>query len=227
MNIMIRKQHQRPSGLLRSARVRFGLLSAAVLGFVAAQVSAGTIAGTPHDLSAKGWGTTETCKFCHTPHQAQVVAGGGSPLWNHKTTAVATYTLYSSPSFSASITQPGPTSKLCLSCHDGTVAVDSFANRGVLVSGTHFITATNMVGGGGNLASDHPIAFTYDAALASADGGLVTPVSTNYVDSLRQVPLYNGKMECASCHTSHDNAFGNFLRMSNASSALCSKCHVK
>jgi predicted CXXCH cytochrome family protein len=186
--------------------------------------SGATIAGTPHDMSAKGWGTTELCKFCHTPHSAQNVVG--APLWNHRTTAVS-YTLYSSATFQGSSTQPGPTSKLCLSCHDGTVAIDSFANGGAVQAGTHFMTSTNLTGAGGSLTSDHPISFNYNAALVAADGHLATPISTNYVDAARLIPLFNSKMECASCHASHDNTYGRFLRTSNAGSALCLKCHLK
>ena len=51
------------------------LLAAAALSWGGLSARAATIAGTPHDLSTKGWGTTETCKFCHTPHLAQSVAG--------------------------------------------------------------------------------------------------------------------------------------------------------
>lgn len=185
--------------------------------------SGATIAGTPHDLSTRGWGTTELCKFCHTPHLAQAVAG--APLWNHQTTA-ASYTLYSSATFKGTSTQPGPTSKLCLSCHDGTVAVDSFANGGVPRVGTHFIASTNLVGAGASLTSDHPIAFTYNAALVALDPDLVMPASTNYVDAARTIPLFNGKLECASCHSSHDNSYSKFLRIANTGSALCLKCHA-
>jgi predicted CXXCH cytochrome family protein len=175
-------------------------------------------------LSTKGWGTTELCKFCHIPHLAQSVSG--APLWNHQTTA-ATYTLYSSSTFKGgpTQTQPGPTSKLCLSCHDGTVASDSFANGGVLQAGTHFMTTTNRVGYGGVLTSDHPISFTFDASLVALDPNLVTPVSANYVDAASQIPLYSGKLECASCHATHDDTYGKFLRISNTGSALCYKCH--
>ena len=208
------------------ARMRWTAILLVTAAFVEGgrTVSGGPIAGTPHDLSAKGWGTTELCKFCHTPHSAQNVAG--APLWNHQTTVVV-YALYNSATFQGFGTQaqPGPTSKLCLSCHDGTVAIDSFATGGALQAGTHFMTSTNLVGAGGSLTSDHPIAFSYDAALAAADGHLATPVSTNYVDAARLIPLFNGKMECASCHASHDNSFGMFLRTSNAGSALCLKCH--
>lgn len=211
---------------MRTSRLAIGLGAAWVLLTGGGGLQAATIAGTPHDLSGKGWGTTELCKFCHTPHLAQSVAG--APLWNHQTTT-ATYALYSSATFrgAATQTQPGATSKLCLSCHDGTVAIDSFANSGVLQVGTHMMSSTNMVGGGNSLTSDHPIAFTFDAALVSAAGGLVTPQSTNYVDAAHLVPLYNGKVECASCHAVHDNTYGKFLRTSNSGSALCLKCHAK
>lgn len=202
------------------------VLAAAMAGFGSSAFGAGTIAGTPHDLSQKGWGTTELCKFCHTPHLAQAVTG--APLWNHQTT-VASYTMYSSSTFQAASTQsqPGPTSKLCLSCHDGTVANDSFANGGVLQSGTHMMTTTNRVGFGASLTGDHPIAFTYDSALVGLDNTLVTPVSASYVDAGKLIPLYSSKMECASCHATHDNTYGKFLRISNAGSALCLKCHQK
>ena len=189
------------------------------------------IAGTKHDLTLKGWGTAELCKYCHTPHLAQsgIV---GAPLWNHKST-VQTYTLYSSATFQggATVTQPGPQSKLCLSCHDGTVSIDAYYSGGVLYDGGHTMSSigatTNMIGASGTLANDHPIAFTYNAALATADGHLVSPVSASYVDAAGQVPLYSGKLECASCHSSHDNTYGKFLRISNAGSALCVKCHTQ
>jgi predicted CXXCH cytochrome family protein len=201
------------------------MMVAALLAAGVGPAAAATITGTQHDLSAKGWGTTELCKFCHTPHLAQAVAG--APLWNHQTT-VASYALYSSASFqgASTQTQPGPTSKLCLSCHDGTVAVDSFATAGTLQSGTHFISSTNRVGSGNSLTSDHPIAFTYNAALVALDTHLVTPAATNYVDAARTIPLFNGKLECATCHASHDNTYGKFLRIANAGSALCLKCHL-
>ena len=189
-------------------------------------VRAGSIAGTPHDLSGKGWGTTETCKFCHTPHAAQAVAG--APLWNHQTT-VASYTLYSSDTFkgASTATQPGPTSKLCLSCHDGTVAIDSFATGGQINAGTHMMPTTNRVGHASSLGSDHPISFNYDAALVALDPGLATPASASYVDAGRTIPLYGSKLECASCHSVHDNTYSKFLRVSNAGSAMCLKCHLK
>ncbi|MEI6075047.1 MAG: cytochrome c3 family protein [Verrucomicrobiota bacterium] len=186
--------------------------------------AAGTISGTPHDLSGKGWGTTELCKYCHTPHQAQNVSG--APLWNHQSTAV-NYTLYSSLTFKGSVAQPGPQSKLCLSCHDGTVASDSFANGGVIQAGTHFMTTSNLVGGSAYLGSDHPISFAYNSALATADGHLNPPASANFADAGSQLPLYSSQLECATCHAVHDNTYGKFLRMANTGSAMCRTCHTQ
>ncbi|HLP75540.1 MAG TPA: cytochrome c3 family protein [Candidatus Paceibacterota bacterium] len=198
----------------------------AALGMAAGTFSANAaIQGSKHDMSGKGWGTTELCKFCHTPHLSQNVVG--APLWNHAST-VQTYTLYSSASFvgASTQTQPGPQSKLCLSCHDGTVAIDSYANGGINRVGTQFITSTNKVGGNGSLGNDHPIAFTYNAALAASAKHLNTPASTSWADAAQTLPLYAGKMECATCHSVHDNTYTKFMRVSNAGSAMCITCHT-
>ena len=185
--------------------------------------STGSIVGTKHDLSSYGWGTDQTCKFCHTPHNAQ--ATQLAPLWNHGTTANAVYTLYgaSSSTFNATntISQPSGSTKACLSCHDGTVAMDTFGTQ----VGTHKMGGTSKIGT--DLSNDHPVSFTYDAALATADGHLVVPVSSSWVDAGRKVPLFNSKLECASCHDVHDDTNSPFLRKNNAGSALCLSCHIK
>lgn len=204
--------------ILRS-RFLSGLAGAALL-LLAATPSISQITGTPHDFSGRGWGTTQICVFCHTPHNG--ATGLEAPLWNHALT-ISTFTLYtntvSSTFQGGPATQPGGVSKLCLSCHDGTVAIDSFGTR----TGTTNMTGTRNLGT--NLSNDHPISFTYDLALATLDGGLVTPASASSV--VAGIPLYNAKVECASCHNVHSNTNGSFLRASNASSALCLKCHIK
>lgn len=88
---------------------------------------AATVKGTPHDLSAQSTTTgpkaateKQICVFCHTPHEAYA----GTSLWNHKLSAVTQYTLPSSPTqLSTPTNPPDGASKLCLSCHDGTVAL--------------------------------------------------------------------------------------------------------
>lgn len=187
-------------------------------------VHAGSIVGTKHDLSAYGWGSDQTCIFCHAPHNAQ--SSQSAPLWNHAATT-ATFDLYgqggSSPTFNATatISQPVGTTKACLSCHDGTVAMDTFGTR----TGTHKLGGTSKLGT--DLRNDHPVSFTYDAALATADGQLAVPVSSSWVDAGRRIPLFNAKLECASCHNVHDDTHTPFLRKNNAGSALCLSCHSK
>jgi len=196
--------------------VAFLLVAALVNPFSSDRAQA-TIVGTPHDLSARGWGTNQVCIFCHTPHNAKTEQL--APLWNHAST-MSTFTPYSSGSLTAVVGQPTGNSKACLSCHDGTVALDSYGTR----DGTNFIGSgsTNL---GTNLSNDHPVSFTYDSALASADGGLTTPASASQV--VAGIPLYASQLQCASCHSVHENANGDFLRFSNAASDLCRKCHTK
>src|ERR1041385_334859 len=91
---------------------------------------ADTVLNSKHNLSVTGPGTvkatteTEVCIFCHTPHRAT----GEQPLWNHAGSA-ATYTPYSSSTLKAAVGQPTGASKLCLSCHDGTVALGLVNSR--------------------------------------------------------------------------------------------------
>lgn len=66
------------------------------------------------------------CVYCHTPHGAnsQIQA----PLWN-RTINAGTYDIYDKPTtLMRPVSTPGPTSLTCLSCHDGTVAIDSVLN---------------------------------------------------------------------------------------------------
>lgn len=179
-----------------------------------------TIVGSAHDLSTMMNSGGQVCVACHTPHNAQT--GSTTPLWNHASTT-ATFTMYTSSTMKAvAAGQPTSYSKACLSCHDGTVALDSFGGK----TGT----AGTMGGAeklGSDLSDDHPISITYDTTLATANGGLVTPASTAGVDASKTIPLFAGKLECATCHNAHDNANGSFLRKSNAGSALCLSCHTK
>ncbi len=184
------------------------------------------IANSAHDFSGQGWGTTEICAPCHTPHNADITVSD-APLWNHDVT-VATFTLYSSSTLNATINQPEKNSKLCLSCHDGTVALDSFGGN----TGTNFIDAEHLIGT--DLSNDHPVSFTYNAALATADGGLFDPSTeiTSLGGTIEADLLFgltgNASLECASCHDVH-NGYGNpdLLKIDNDASAFCLTCHNK
>jgi len=184
------------------------------------------MAGTKHDFTSQGWSGGSICAPCHTPHNANT-AITGAPLWAHATTA-ATYTLYSSPTMNATVTQPtNYASKLCLSCHDGTVALDSFGGK----TGTSFISAANKTGT--DLRGTHPIGIVFNAALATADKGLFNPDTKTIPtgDTVTKGMLFGtGALECASCHDVHNTvSAGNtfLLRVTATGSALCLTCHNK
>jgi len=198
------------------------------LAFMSVTAFGQTIVGSDHDFSGKNWNPDgEICAVCHTPHNAQDVTD--APLWNHQVTT-ATFTVYNqsvSPTLDATVGQPDGASKLCLSCHDGTVALDNFgANIGS--NSTNFIDPGHNIGT--NLSDDHPVSFVYDATLASTDGGLNDPATTNIPNggTIESELLFNGKLQCASCHDVH-NGSGNedLLRIDNSGSALCLTCHNK
>ncbi len=83
-----------------------------------------------HDFTLSGWNTAgEICNVCHTPHEGDMSLD--APLWDHELTTVVTYGLYSSGTLTETAGQPtSGVSKLCLSCHDGTIAVDAFGGAG-------------------------------------------------------------------------------------------------
>ncbi len=183
------------------------------------------IAGTEHDFSGESWNSSgELCRPCHTPHNADVTTITDVPLWNH-TTTTSTFTLYTSSTFdgSSTIGQPNGSSLACLSCHDGSVALDSFEGN----TGTTFISGDALLDT--DLSNDHPIAFDYTTALATTDGELFDPATTSsgLGDTIQNDMLFTDAMHCASCHDVHDDTNGTFLRISNSGSALCLTCHDK
>lgn len=212
------------------------LTAVIVLIIMVSSAMAGTIVNSKHDMRTflTDEGTQQVCVFCHTPHQS-ASANAQDPLWNKQLSAVNSYGVYNSSTLNANdIADIGgatlgsaTTSHLCMSCHDGTVAVNALfkapldGNAGTLKA----IPSNSSAYLGTSLSDDHPINFTYDAALASADGGLVTPANSSYVTA--NIPLYNGKVQCASCHNVHDPQNAPFLRVSNSGSGLCLKCHIK
>lgn len=219
-------------------------LLAAVLYFAfgtqSAMAATGTIVASKHDFSSGGSsgfkGTSnQICIYCHAPHGGSTSA----PLWNRALTGTGAYTLYSnansgSSTLNATPAGPGAVSKLCLSCHDGTVAVDNFNGT---VSFANYITSGMTTYLGADLANDHPIGFTYDATLVTADGGLnptttAVTIGASNTGTIATKLLYSGQMECASCHDVHNSASGTaveskLVRITTVGSALCLACHKK
>lgn len=182
-----------------------------------------SVLNSVHNLSVSGPGNikasreADSCVFCHSPHGSTPQ----TPLWNHKVSG-ATYTPYTSSTTKAVIGQPTGASKLCLSCHDGTVALGMVGTTNRMVMKNDVTTLPKGPANlGTDLSGDHPISFVYDAHLAAADTQLQSPTTLTGKVKLDE----NKQMQCTSCHDPHDNQFGNFLVEANDGSALCITCH--
>ena len=193
------------------------------VGVAFGQVGGSRVADTKHNLTAGGPGTVRTasagevCSFCHTPHAANPIA----PLWNRENPGTY-YRTYESTTLEADVGQPTGSSRLCLSCHDGTIALtQTYNQRNAPAGGTIYISSADRGLIGTDLSDDHPISFTYDAGLAAAQGELAHPQSLP-----PQLPLdRNQQLQCTTCHEPHDNTHGRFLRMDNTESRMCRACH--
>jgi hypothetical protein len=186
------------------------------------------ITNSMHDFSSYAWSGGEICKPCHTPHFAQPSTVSYA-LWNHDLTT-ATYTMFGGTSGTA-IADLDSSSRLCLSCHDGTVALDSFGGA----SGTNYIPGGANLGT--DLSNDHPIgskaiyptgtSTSFNAQNASHQ--VVSAWGTlrlrSWVDTTGTTQYVVG---CKTCHNPHNAGnYGHMLNFSNASSHVCLTCHIK
>lgn len=146
------------------------------------------ITGTKHNLSkatpAAGE-TSQLCVFCHTPHGSDTSAA--VPLWNKGLPAGNTYNVYNSAPATATstidgeiLTSVGSVSIACLSCHDGSQAMDNMINKpgsgGYAASGANLGTLGVMAGIpiprlGTDLKNDHPIGIQYCGGGITATAG--------------------------------------------------------
>lgn len=172
-----------------------GMGSAAVLATLALAIGGSAFAqgivGTRHNLgsgSATGnnrvTDTAEVCVFCHTPHGGSTTAP--APLWNKRLGAGGappgggTYTSYatlSTPSLDGTVLAVGSMSVACLSCHDGTQAMDNIINA----PGSGGLTAD----GGGN----DGLAYTWTGATVDATGRLSGGVALLGTDLSNDHPI--------------------------------------
>ncbi len=194
------------------------------LGFAA--TSFATIVGTLHDMTLRSVAEQngEVCIYCHSPHVEDIsILADYNPLWSADVQSATNFAPYASSTLQASITDPldGP-SRLCMSCHDGSIAIDSALN------GTEVLSGNALVGDGADLTSDHPIGFDY-TAVASADAEINVETSAYAGTSTIAAFLFgtNNLMTCATCHDVHTDATDHFLVSTNANSALCLACHIK
>lgn len=232
------------------------------------------IVGSPHDFTdnvifGAGGGTAvanseqwnfrkEICRVCHSPHDKQREAYKSGLLWNRNLSS-ATYDTYTfsekagngDGSHTSQAGQPVGRAKMCLSCHDNTVALgqfDTYADGGLdpetglgntkldgdktmqqIYDDGHFMIG--QTADGMTLKGTHPISVVY------ADGYRLNP-STNpmgpFSGQIKDV-LDNGMVQCSSCHDVHNRVSvpgTHLLRVGQTAaqgtaSGLCLTCHDK
>ena len=177
-------------------------------GVFAGQDALAGIANTKHNLGSSTGpagrinsfdGTGEICVFCHTPHGSDTSAS--VPLWNRVLASPTTYTTYNSlgtSSLDGATAPVGSVSLACLSCHDGTQAMNVMINQpgsggynsaGAALSGTW--TGANQTAGkigaglitniGVDLKNDHPVGIQYGGG---PKAGTVPAAPADYTNTL-------------------------------------------
>jgi len=148
-----------------------------------------TPSGAARDGDVFTTGTDEICVFCHTPHASSTATVG--PLWNKALPNSANYTVYSSGTMQGTSNMSGAASLACLSCHDGTQAMDNMINAPggngydatgsnswntgvwsstVDVQGGKLTTDAGIVMLGTDLSNDHPVGIPYCGGGQTAAG---------------------------------------------------------
>lgn len=195
---------------------------------------AGSISGSPHDLSANALLDSNTadngeiCVYCHTPHAANT-AFTGAPLWN-KATPTGTFDMYGATiAGTNTAATPASPSLACLSCHDGVSAIDSIVNAPG--SGMNAVAGSNDINSlavdyGGNiggtpgtttvgnpdLTNDHPVSIEYIPGRAGLRpvATVLTTLGDNsaWLGATTVEDLLRGvgndQVECGSCHDPHN-----------------------
>ncbi len=191
----------------------------------------GAIKDSRHNLSVSGKGDikspTETriCIFCHSSHNASTEG----PLWNHKTTTTGKFQTYKRSTMKSRAEQPNGSTKLCLSCHDGTIAVGAIHNRATSIpmnnvgsSGEIPVTSKGHIGT--DLTGTHPVSVKFDQKVALSSSHLKWPLPSGN----KSVGVdYNGYVQCTSCHDPHDDSKSAkypFWRKATFSE-VCKTCH--
>ena len=239
---------------------RFINMLAATIPMLAATLAMGegSIVGSKHDFSGQSFSDGAICKPCHTPHNADITVTGR--LWAHTMSSQVTYQYHSNvrqtmPDATTALddakgsltaaTDLDGASRLCLSCHDGTVALDSFKGSNHTTSNGLGITgAANL---GTDLSNDHPVGLTaviadYKAYYKPVTGILAANklklVKTSVPYAAGGKDMYGTALtgneyavSCVTCHDVHNGAGVDagvgLLRVTNAGSALCLSCHNK
>ncbi len=194
------------------------LLATALLATARAAGAADRVAGSKHDLSASGPGAyravseQDPCIFCHVSHRGARLSNRPDIGSGHRP--------YESTTLSGRPGAPTGASRICLSCHDGTIAPGHTRTRTIAMrTGDAPIAPERHSNLGTDLRSSHPISFRPVPGTRVALPPRGDPV---HLDA-------SGQVQCTSCHDPHsewrDPEVGKFLVKPSAGSALCLSCH--
>lgn len=173
------------------------------------------------------------CVFCHTPHGGNLTG----PLWNRSLPSASSFTHYNSATLSSTLQglsvgrDIGDESLLCMSCHDGSVAVPHLLNDPNFLNGAAITINGNAdqeivasLGNGGarigatqaspagvgDLSDDHPISFSYqdvyDEYQSGTRAGELHSVAAALTGIDGEGVRFFGptsRVECSSCHDPH------------------------
>jgi predicted CXXCH cytochrome family protein len=245
--------------------LRWGLPALAlvlVLGVAGERAISGTLVGSKHDMTSLNARAgvqamtglafndyRDACIYCHIPDSLkgnEAFAPGGTQIaeWN-RYLPEGEIQLYRSETLRGKVGELGAESLICLSCHDGTMAIDMVVNKpkdwqskdeaplhmkldkgGGLDRCTQCHDGTtahkmDSVVVGRSLMDDHPVGIKYPGSFDDPDFNRPTMDGR-----LRNgVRLFKNQVECATCHDVHNPDIVPFLRVEQR--VLCTTCHNK
>lgn len=177
------------------------------------------VAGSKHDLSVSGPGAmravseTNPCVFCHIAHTSAKQGLSNRPE------SGARHQPYESTTMKAKAEEPTGASRICLSCHDGTIAPGQTRNGRIRMLNDGPIATGNRSNLGTDLRTTHPVSFRPVGSANTHPPRMGDKVKLDRA----------GRLECTSCHDPHneygDPVVGKFLVKPSDGSALCVSCH--
>ncbi len=225
------------------------------------------IKNSKHDLLSGGSTNTifvtgaysyqTACSFCHQPHHSESTRG----LWIREN-PTGSGTHYNSTNTTAGTSLPQAISALfdskrCLSCHDGSIALNEIVNYPATLTGPNLAAGTTSVIGTGtagmgpgntmpttsagylpSLEGSHPVSIPYPTAGAipgyfntqvggCAPGIFVCTSGSNQV-SLKPNTFYGTATYTVECQSCHDAHRGaSGVFLRSVTVGLCNGCHNK
>ena len=163
-----------------------------------------------HDFSKLTGREDDSCSACHLPH-VQIGEEDLSNLGAGELFKIARQR----PALATGRYTPGPTSMICLTCHNGSVAVSTVGTAHAMRSASGGAWSPSFA------TRDHPIGVLYP----DRKKGFRPKAG---VEAIGKIKLPDGRVECISCHDQHEEEeLPHLLVMSNKRSALCLSCHEK